>query len=198
MVADTATKLGPEHDGQVVISASHGGLYAAYLAARAGVRGVILNDASVGKDEAGIGGLGYLDDIGLAAATIGHDSARIGDGRDAAARGRISHVNRTALGLGCAPGQSAMDCARIMTAAKPAFKNPPHYIQARCREGCDIPVGLFVQGETDGPEVWDAGRKHHDETGHEVYVDVESASWQQLRDRRSDQHRWRPVTGRLD
>ena len=49
MVADTATKLGPEHDGQVVISASHGGLYAAYLAARAGVRGVILNDASVGK-----------------------------------------------------------------------------------------------------------------------------------------------------
>lgn len=144
MVADTATKLGPEHDGQVVISASHGGIYAAYLAARAGVRGVILNDASVGKDEAGIGGLGYLDDIGLAAATIGHDSARIGDGRDAAARGRISHVNATARDLGCAPEQSAMDCARVMTGAKPAFKNPPRYRDSR----------YLLRADPNAPEVW--------------------------------------------
>ena len=144
MVADTATKLGPEHGGQVVISASHGGLYAAYLAARAGVRAVILNDASVGKDRAGIAGLGYLDDIGLAAATISHDSARIGDGRDSAARGRISHVNETARRLGCATGQSAMDCARVMIAALPAFKDPPHYGESR----------YLLRADPDAPEVW--------------------------------------------
>ncbi len=144
MVADTATKLGPEHGGQVVISASHGGLYAAYLTARAGVRAVILNDASVGKDRAGIAGLGYLDDIGLAAATISHDSARIGDGRDSAARGRISHVNETARRLGCATGQSAMDCARVMIAALPAFKDPPHYGESR----------YLLRADPDAPEVW--------------------------------------------
>jgi hypothetical protein len=144
MVVDTATKLGPEHGGQVVISASHGGLYAAYLAARAGVRAVILNDAGVGKDQAGIAGLGYLDDIGLAAATISHDSARIGDGRDAAARGRISHVNETARRLGCATGQSAMDCARAMIAALPAFKDPPHYGESR----------YLLRADPDAPEVW--------------------------------------------
>lgn len=144
LVADTATKLTREHRGQVVIAASHGGLYAAYLAARAGVRGVILNDAGVGKDAAGIAGLSYLDDIGLAAATISHDSARIGDGRDAAARGRISHVNGTAGDLGCAPGQTALDCARLMTGARPAFGTAPHYGESR----------YLLRADPGAPEVW--------------------------------------------
>ncbi len=142
--ADSITRLGPEFRGTVLIAGSHGGRYCGYLAALAGLRGVILNDAGVGKDEAGIAGLRYLDDIGLAAATISHDSARIGDGRDAAARGRISHVNETARGLGCAPEQSAMDCARVMIAALPAFKDPPHYGESR----------TLLRADPDAPEVW--------------------------------------------
>ena len=39
------------------MAASHGGVYAAYLAAVSKVRGVILNDAGLGLDRAGIGGL---------------------------------------------------------------------------------------------------------------------------------------------
>src|ERR1700722_4430575 len=94
--ADSVTRLGPEDAGKVLIGASHGGVYAANLAARAGLRAVILNDAGIGKDAAGIAGLAYLDEIGMAAATIGHDTARIGDGRDMAARGIISRVNAAA------------------------------------------------------------------------------------------------------
>lgn len=144
LVADTVTKLGPEHRGHVLVAASHGGLYSAYLAARAGVRGVIFNDAGVGKDGAGTAGLAVLDEIALAAATVAHDSARIGDGRDVAARGRISQVNATARALGCAPGQAAMDCASLMTGAQLAAKAPPPYGESRYRVRAD---GL-------GPEVW--------------------------------------------
>src|SRR5258706_15796406 len=85
-IADSVPRLGPEHAGTVLVGASHGGIYAANLAARAGLRAVILNDAGIGKDEAGIAGLAYLDRYGMAAATVSHDSAPIGDGADMLAR----------------------------------------------------------------------------------------------------------------
>ena len=78
-LASTVTKLGPECAGTVVVGGSHGGTYAGYLAARARAGAVILNDAGIGKDDAGIGCLGYCDALGMAAATVSHMSARIGE-----------------------------------------------------------------------------------------------------------------------
>ncbi len=128
---DSATRLTAEHRGDVVICGSHGGVYPAFLAAEAGVRAVILNDAGVGLERAGLGCLDYCERLGMAAATAAHDSARIGDGRDMAARGRISHVNRIAAGLGCVRGQSVADAAaRLLDAALEAWR-PPAYQEAR-------------------------------------------------------------------
>ena len=95
-LADSITKLGPQFRGTVLVAGSHGGNYCGYLAALAGLRGVIFNDAGVGLDNAGIGALDYLQRLGIAAATVAHTSARIGDGADMLARGRISHCNATA------------------------------------------------------------------------------------------------------
>src|SRR5216683_7478137 len=94
--ADSVTRLGSAHVGAVLVAGSHGGVYAACLAARAGLRAVILNDAGIGLDEAGIAGLAYLDGFGMASAAIGHDTARIGDAADMARRGIVSHVNAAA------------------------------------------------------------------------------------------------------
>src|SRR3954462_2821092 len=97
LAADTITKLPPDASGQVVVSGSHGGRYPGYLAAKAGFRAVILNDAGIGKDAAGIGkdatgsgALAYLDARNLAAGAVSHESCRIGDTGDMIARGRIS------------------------------------------------------------------------------------------------------------
>jgi broad specificity phosphatase PhoE len=79
LMCDSATKLERSHRGAIVVCGSHGGVYPAYLAAAAGLRAVILNDAGVGLDQAGIGGLDYCQALGMACATIGHASARIGD-----------------------------------------------------------------------------------------------------------------------
>src|SRR3984957_2200246 len=106
-----------EHRSHVIVSGSYGGRYNAFNAAKWGVRGVIMNDAGIGRDNAGIVGLEYLDQIGLAAATADAQTCHIGDGDHMLAHGVISHVNRTAAALGCAPGQSVRACAERMRAA---------------------------------------------------------------------------------
>jgi hypothetical protein len=114
-----------EHRAHVVVSGSYGGRYNAYNAAKWGVRGVIMNDAGIGKDNAGIRGLDFLDQINLAAAAADAQTCHIGDGDHMLAHGVISHVNRTAAALGCAPGQSVRDCAALMRLAVVPTAMPP-------------------------------------------------------------------------
>lgn len=130
-IVDSVTLLGPDDAGSVAIAASHGGVYAGYLAARAGVRAVILHDAGVGLDDAGIGSLAYLQELGIAAATIDYRSAVIGDGGSLATDGVISFVNDAAAGVGGAPGQKAMECAEAVGAASGGSGDVPVYEEAR-------------------------------------------------------------------
>lgn len=131
VIVDSVTKFSPADLGRVAIAASHGGAYAGYLAARSGVRGVILHDAGVGKDQAGITALPYLDELGIGCATIDYKTARIGDGQSMADTGVISHVNQAAAAAGCLVGQSAMDCALAMQAIRIRGGEVPGYNEAR-------------------------------------------------------------------
>jgi hypothetical protein len=141
---DSITTLTDEHRGHVIVAGSHGAVYAAYLAAKDGARAVILNDAGVGKDKAGISGLPYLDELAIPAAVIGYRSARIGDGADMMARGQISHVNAAAKTLGCAPGQSCRDCAERMQSAPPVAAAPATLSETR----------ILLRAEPGESEVW--------------------------------------------
>ncbi len=144
LVTDSITMLGPEAAGCVAVAASHGGIYAAYLSAKLRLRGVILNDAGVGLDEAGIAGLAYLDALGMAAAVIGHDSARIGDGADMMARGIVSRVNSTAAPLGCKPGARCAGAAAVLLRGLAPSGEPPAYAEAR----------FLLRQDPGGPPVW--------------------------------------------
>ena len=64
LVADSATQLDKKARGTVAVCGSHGGLYAAWLAANARVRAVVLNDAGLGKHSAGIAGVAWLGGLG--------------------------------------------------------------------------------------------------------------------------------------
>ena len=131
LILDSATKFGADSPGKVAIAASHGAIYAGYLGVRAGLRGIILHDAGIGLDAAGINSLPYLDEFTVAAATVDHHSARIGDGASMATTGRISHVNETARAAGCAPGQTSMECAHAMRSAPGSTGTPPPLDEAR-------------------------------------------------------------------
>src|SRR5438067_131925 len=99
VVSDSITRVGPEAAGAVVVNASHGGIYAAYLAAELRAVAAIFNDAGIGRDRAGISGLDYLQEFGMPAATVGHETARIGDGADMMASGIITFANSLAAAL---------------------------------------------------------------------------------------------------
>ena len=142
LTVDSITRIGTEAGDAVVVNGSHGGVYAAYLAAKLHVAAVIFNDAGVGRDRAGIAGLQYLADLGIPAAAIGHDSARIGDGADMMVRGRITHANGLAQALGCRPGMACREAAACLQRSRSGNREPPPE-----REGSFL---LFA----DPPAVW--------------------------------------------
>ena len=117
LVLDSVTHLPAGAAGMAALCASHGGIYAAWYAARRGVAAVILHDAGVGRERAGLGGLGWLAARKVPGACVGHMSARIGDGADMLARGRLSAVNAPAAALGLAEGMAAAEALAILGAA---------------------------------------------------------------------------------
>jgi hypothetical protein len=142
VVADSITRVGTEAAGAVIVNASHGGVYAAYLAAKLHAIAAIFNDAGVGRGRAGIGGLDYLQELGIAAATVGYETARIGDGDDMMAEGVITYANPLAGLLGVHAGQQCRTAAARLQAAPPSTKLAPEALEA---------AFLLV---TEPPRVW--------------------------------------------
>ncbi len=130
LTADSITRVGPEAAGAVVVNGSHGGIYAAYAAAKLRVGAAIFNDAGGGRDNAGIAGLDYLEALGVPAAAVGHDTARIGDGSDMMVRGVITHANPAAIALGCRGGMTCRDAGAALQAAGPCGREPPPALEA--------------------------------------------------------------------
>jgi len=124
IVADTATKLGPQARGAVIVTGSHGGRYAAYLTLKMHPRAVIHNDAGVGKDAAGIAVIGMAEALGVAAATASHASCRIGDAGDMLARGVVSHANALARALGVVAGMGCREASLRLVAARAGNRDP--------------------------------------------------------------------------
>jgi uncharacterized protein YunC (DUF1805 family) len=142
VIADSVTRVGPSAAGAVIVNGSHGGVYAAFLAAKLAAAAAIFNDAGVGHEGAGIAGLDYLQELGMAAATVGHDTARIGDGADMMMSGIITHANRLAAKLGVKPGQPCREAAGRLQQGPRRELSPPEAL-----EGAYLLVSV-------APEVW--------------------------------------------
>jgi hypothetical protein len=129
--APTITTLPADARGAVVVSGSHGGRYPGYLAAKAGVRAVIFNDAGVGRDGAGIASLAYLERYAMAAAAVGYASARIGDAADMLQRGFVSCSNAPARQAGVVPGMACREAAERLLAAQLVEAMPEPFGETR-------------------------------------------------------------------
>ena len=106
---DSITEAVGGPPGQVVVSGSHGGLSAGRSAIEARVSLAVFNDAGGGLDDAGIAALPLLQAHGIAACTVAHTSARIGEAASTWADGLISHANAVAQALGARRGQRLSD-----------------------------------------------------------------------------------------
>ena len=137
LLAPTATRIPAEARGGVLVCGSHAGRYVGYLAARAGVRAVILNDAGVGLHAAGIAALPFCQSLGITAAAVAHTSARIGDAEDMLAHGIVSYVNVAAAARGVVAGVSCARAAERLREARlpPDDAECPDYEEARTLAG---------------------------------------------------------------
>lgn len=131
VLADSVTRLAADAVGRVVVTGSHGGVFAAFMALKAGCRAAIFHDAGVGLDRAGIGGLEWLRARGMAAAAVDHRSAPIGDAARLLAQGVISHANAPALDLGVRPGMGCARAADLLHGAAPPAGDCPTMREAR-------------------------------------------------------------------
>lgn len=104
-VVDSIVELLPGDAGCVAVSGSHGGASAARYAIAVRPLLCVFNDAGVGLDRAGLAALELLQRQGLAACTVSHLTARIGDGGSTLAVGVINHSNALALEAGLLPGR---------------------------------------------------------------------------------------------
>lgn len=145
-VLDSITHVGEQHRNRVLIAGSHGGDFCAWCATRAVLRAVILNDAGVGLEQAGIHGLTLLQQVGMPAATVGNFSARIGDGRDMMERGTISFYNAQAQALGVTTGMPAAEAASRMARAAPFLGSLPLHRESRHLLSANNGQGLRVIG----------------------------------------------------
>ncbi|HEU5293893.1 MAG TPA: hypothetical protein VFU71_03795 [Burkholderiaceae bacterium] len=114
IAVDSITQLDAGDAGAIVVTGSHGGRSSAQFALQRPLRAVFFNDAGIGKDDAGIAALAMLQARGIAAATVSHTSARIGDALDAWQHGVVSHVNGAALALGVHVGQAVCQAAESL------------------------------------------------------------------------------------
>ena len=103
-IVDSITELCAQDAGCIAVSGSHGGISSARYALAARPVLSIFNDAGVGKDGAGLAALDFLQVHGLAACTVSHHSARIGEAQSTLIDGIVSHQNALALALGAATG----------------------------------------------------------------------------------------------
>ena len=104
-VVDSITELSAADAGCLAVSGSHGGLSSARYALAARPLLSVFNDAGGGRDGAGLAALAMLQAHGLAACTVSHTSARIGEARSTLEDGVVSHHNALASALGLQTSQ---------------------------------------------------------------------------------------------
>jgi hypothetical protein len=105
VLVDSASLVRAEDAGQIVVTGSHGGLIGGdpAMALRTDAFAAVFNDAGR-PDGPGVSRLPALEARGIAAVTVGAESARIGEARSSYQDGVISAVNGVAARLGARVG----------------------------------------------------------------------------------------------
>jgi hypothetical protein len=122
---DSSSYLDPHPTGptDVIVVGSYCGTRILAPMFTRGVRAVIATDAGIGKDDAGISGLGHGEQIGVPVAAIAAMSAETSNGRSTL-MGEISRANAQARALGVAPGMVAYEAAARLAEASPGKPIP--------------------------------------------------------------------------
>ena len=126
ILLDSLGDLQPDNTRPILVCASHcgdNGTFARKLK-NCRVKAVFLNNAGIGKNQAGISGLSHYEAENILACAVSHNSAEIGVSRDTWECGIISHTNSLAEETGIQPDDSVQEAvAKIINLPSSAQKN---------------------------------------------------------------------------
>jgi len=111
ILLDSLGDLQPENSSPILVCASHcgdNGTFARKLK-NFRVKAVFLNNAGIGKNQAGISGLAHYEAENILACAVDHNSAEIGVACDTWESGIISHTNTLAEDAGIQTGDSVQE-----------------------------------------------------------------------------------------
>ena len=115
IVCTDSIAFGLEEDRRnVLVTAGHTGRSAVPYLLDVRPYGFICSDGGMGRDDAGVAGLGPANDAGIAGATVDARTARMGDGLSSYHDGTISAANRLALAAGVTVGMPAPEAALLL------------------------------------------------------------------------------------
>ena len=152
ILLDSLGDLQPYNTCPILVCASHcgdNGTFARKLT-NCHVKAVFLNNAGIGKNQAGISGLAHYQASHILACAVDHNSAEIGVARDTWESGIISHTNTLASEAGIQPGDSVQEAvARIVDIIdKPSLNRQNKPSESVMDEKMDSKVDLKKQIQT--------------------------------------------------
>ena len=161
ILLDSLGDLQPSNSRPILVCASHcgdNGTFARKLK-NCHVKAVFLNNAGIGKNQAGISGLTHYEAENILACAVDHYSAEIGVARDTWESGIISHTNTLAEEAGIQPGDSVQEAvARIIkiidkTSLNPNNKSFESLINDEKENSSKVDLKKQIQTQIDGVSI---------------------------------------------
>jgi len=161
ILLDSLGDLQPSNSRPILVCASHcgdNGTFARKLK-NCHVKAVFLNNAGIGKNQAGISGLTHYEAENILACAVDHYSAEIGVARDTWESGIISHTNIMAEDAGIQIGDSVKKAvAKIINIIDKASliqknKSFESLINEEKENSCKVDLKKQIQTQIDGVSI---------------------------------------------
>ena len=111
---DSISYVDKNNHKDIIVSGSHGGTSSAGYGLDVKVSAAFFNDAGIGKNRSGISGLDLLQEAGIIAIAVSHETAEIANGKDTYENGIVSFVNEHAENAGIKAGMTVKETVNIL------------------------------------------------------------------------------------
>lgn len=151
ILLDSLGDIRPENTSPILVCGSHcgGNRKLAQQVNKCHIKAVFLNNAGVGKNQAGTRGLPHYNAENVIACAVDCHSAEIGIAQDTWASGIISHQNELASAAGILIGDSVQEAVTKLKHLKAAANNTAADDSTPNTENQDNKTQLKVQSQTE-------------------------------------------------
>jgi hypothetical protein len=161
VLLDSLGDLNADNASPILVCASHCGDNGAFSRKlkNCHVKAVFLNNAGIGKNQAGISGLSHYEAENILACAVDHNSAEIGVARDTWESGIISHTNTMSEDAGIQIGDSVRDAvAKIINIIDLPYstqknKNSESLINEEKENSSKVDLKKQIQTQIDGVSI---------------------------------------------